>query len=165
MVHLQAGLFNPRHVYTAPPGITLTQEHHESTRPEQLYARLSKATIVIHSTVRMDAEALSEAVSPNLKLIAITAVGTDTVDLEACRRRGIRVCNCPGTNVESVANHVMALYFAARRNIVRVDRATKEGTWARTGTMLSSLIEDREEGWCLTCDEEVVGLLGYGFVG
>ncbi|OKL63730.1 hypothetical protein UA08_00905 [Talaromyces atroroseus] len=164
LVHLQAGLFNPPHVFTAPPGVTLTQEHHPSTALDQLHARIRNATIIVLSYLRIDAETLSKAVSPNLKFIAITAVGTDTVDLEACRRRGIRVASCPGSNVESVTNHVMALYFAARRNIVRIDRATKDGTWKRTGSMLGDMLEFRDGGLCLTCDEEVVGILGYGTV-
>lgn len=165
LVHLQAGLFDPPHQYTAPPGITLTQEHHSTTSPEQLHARIRDATIIVLCYTRLDAEALSEAVSPKLKLIAVTAVGTDSVDLEACRKRGIRVTNCPGSNVEAVSNHVMALYFAARRNIVRMDRATKIGTWANFGTSLSDGMADRDGNWCLTCDEEVMGIIGYGYVG
>lgn len=165
LVHLQAGLFDPPHVFTAPPGITLTQEHHSTTTPDQLHARIRDATIIVLCYTRIDAEALSEAVSPKLKLVAITAVGTDSVDLEACRKRGIRVTNCPGSNVEAVSNHVMALYFAARRNIVRMDRATKIGTWVKFRSSLSDGMADREGNWCLTCDEEVMGILGYGYVG
>ena len=165
LVHLQAGLFDPPHQFAAPPGITLTQEHHPTTTPEQLHDRIRDATIIVLSYTRIDAEALSEAVSPRLKLIAVTAVGTDSVDLEACRKRGIRVTNCPGSNVEAVSNHVMALYFAARRNIVRMDRATKIGTWVKFRSSLSDGMADRDGNWCLTCDEEVMGILGYGYVG
>lgn len=165
LVHLQAGLFNPRHVFTAPPGVTLTQEHHLNTAPDQLYDRLRDATIIVFSYVHIDAVALSEAVSPNLKFIAITAVGTDTVDLEACRRRGIRVASCPGTNVESVANHVMAQYFAARRNVVRMDRVVKDGTWKRHRLLPYSMLDDADGASCLTADEEIVGILGHGTVG
>ncbi|EED21486.1 D-isomer specific 2-hydroxyacid dehydrogenase family protein [Talaromyces stipitatus ATCC 10500] len=165
LVHLQAGLFDPSHQFTAPPGITLTQEHYSNTTPDQLHARLRDATILVLCYTRINAEALSEAVSPKLKFIAITAVGTDSVDLETCRRRGIRVSNCPGSNVESVSNHVMALYFAARRNVVRMDRATKDGTWLKVGSMLSNRMADRDGDWCLTCEEEVMGILGYGYVG
>lgn len=165
LVHLQAGLFDPPHVYTAPPGITLTQEHHPTTTPEQLHERLRDATIVVLCYTRLDAEALSEAVSPKLTLVAITAVGTDSVDLEACRRRGIRVTNCPGSNVESVSNHVMALYFAARRNVVHMDRTVKDGGWGEMSSTISGAMTDRDGDWCLTCEEETMGVFGYGYVG
>ena len=146
LVHLQAGLFDPPHVFTAPPGITLTQEHYSTTTADQLYARIRDATIIVSSYIHLNAKALSEEVSPKLKLVAVTAVGTDMVDLEACRRRGIRVTNCPGSNVEGVSNHVMALYFAARRNIVRMDRATKLGTWAKVRSSLSNQYAQRGGG-------------------
>jgi hypothetical protein len=37
--------------------------------------------------------------SPNLKYIVRHGAGYDAVDIDACRKRGIIVCNCPGVNV------------------------------------------------------------------
>lgn len=114
---------------------------------------------------RLDSVALSEEVTPNLKFIAVTAVGTDSVDLETCRRRGILVSNCPAANVESVSNHAMALYFAARRNVVQMDRVVKDGVWPKEGPKVALRMKDTSQGLGLTCKEETVGIIGFGSVG
>lgn len=40
------------------------------------------------------------------------------VDLEACKERGVKVCNVPAASNEAVAEHTIALYFALRRCVV-----------------------------------------------
>ena len=51
---------------------------------------------------KFTADVISPASSPNLKAIAILATGTDHVDLEAARARGISVFNTPHANSEVV---------------------------------------------------------------
>jgi lactate dehydrogenase-like 2-hydroxyacid dehydrogenase len=105
------------------------------------------------------------AYHPDLQFIAVTAVGTDPVDLEACRRRGIRVSNCTAANVESVSNHALALYLAARRKIIQMNTTTASGDWANRVSPISSGMVDRDGNMPLTFEDEVVGILGYGAVG
>jgi hypothetical protein len=165
LVVTQAGVFSPPIQFTAPPGINLTQEHFKDTTPDQLHERIHKASIIVMCWTRLDSVALSEAVTPNLKFIAVTAVGTDSVDLETCRRRGILVSNCPAANVESVSNHAMALYFAARRNVVQMDRVVKDGVWHKEGPSVALRMKDSNQGLGLTSEEETVGIIGFGSVG
>ncbi|CRG89568.1 glycerate dehydrogenase [Talaromyces islandicus] len=165
LVVTQAGVFSPPIQFTAPPGINLTQEHFSDTTPDQLHERIHKASIIVMCWTRLDSVALSEVVTPNLKFIAVTAVGTDSVDLETCRRRGILVSNCPAANVESVSNHAMALYFAARRNVVQMDRVIKDGIWDKDGPSVALRMKDRNQGLGLTSEEETVGIIGFGSVG
>lgn len=165
LVVTQAGVFSPPIQFEAPPGVSLTQEHFPDTTPDQLHERIHKATIIVSCWTRLDSVALSEAVTPNLKFIAVTAVGTDSVDLEMCRRRGILVSNCPAANVESVSNHVMAMYFSARRNVVQMDRVVKDGVWHKDGPSVALRMKDRNQNLCLTCEEETVGVIGFGSVG
>ncbi|KAH8698567.1 D-isomer-specific 2-hydroxyacid dehydrogenase family protein [Talaromyces proteolyticus] len=167
IVVAQAEVFTSPLQFSAPPGINITQELYPNTTPDQVHERCRNATIIVLSYLRLDAIALSEAITPNLKFIAIAAVGTDSVDLEACRKRGIIVSNCPAANVESVSNHVMGMYFAARRNVIRMDRVVKDGNWFKNGhgPLVSGKMKDKNQELCLTCDEETVGILGYGSVG
>lgn len=165
LVVTQAGVFSPPIQFTAPPGINLTQEHFQDTTPDQLHERIHKASIIVMCWTRLDSVALSEAVTPNLKFIAVTAVGTDSVDLETCRRRGILVSNCPAANVESVSNHAIAMYFAARRNVVQMDRVIKDGVWHRDGPSVALRMKDKNQGLGLTSEEETVGIIGFGSVG
>lgn len=57
-------------------------------------------------------------------------VGVDTIDLEAARRRGIKVANVPdyGADIE-VADHAAALTLALVRRVVTRDEQVKAGQW------------------------------------
>jgi glycerate dehydrogenase len=54
------------------------------------------------------------AALPELKMIAISATGTNNVDLDACRERGIVVSNIRGYAGHTVPEHVMALCWRFR---------------------------------------------------
>ena len=66
---------------------------------------------------------------PKLRLISIWAVGTDNVDLEACRDLGITVCNTPGYAATGVAEHAIALALAVTHQIAAGDRRIRGGGW------------------------------------
>lgn len=54
---------------------------------------------------------------PNLKFIATRSTGFDHIDLEACKKRGIKVANLPSYSQYSVAEHTFALLLALSRNL------------------------------------------------
>jgi len=56
---------------------------------------------------------------PRLKLIVSRATGHDHIDLEACRARGIVVCNVPDYGAHMIAEHAFGLMLAVARNICR----------------------------------------------
>ena len=66
---------------------------------------------------------------PNLRLISIWAVGTDNVDLEACRDLGITVCNTPGYAAIGVAEHAIALALAVTHQLAAGDSRIRGGGW------------------------------------
>ena len=68
---------------------------------------------------------------PSLRMISIWGTGTDNVDLDACRERGIAVANTPGVNANSVAEHTLALMLAVTRQIPSMDRGVRAGQWPR----------------------------------
>jgi D-3-phosphoglycerate dehydrogenase len=69
--------------------------------------------------------------SPSLRMISIWGTGTDNVDVDACRERGISVTNTPGVNAHSVAEHTLALMLAVTRQIPAMDRGVRAGQWPR----------------------------------
>lgn len=89
--------------------------------------------------------------SPDLRMISIWGTGTDNVDLDACRARGVLVTNTPGVNANSVAEQAIALMLAVARQIPAMDRGTREGKWPRA--MLVQL-----EG-------KTLGVVGLGAIG
>lgn len=72
---------------------------------------------------------------PALRIIAIRGVGTDGIDLDLARRRGIVVTTTPGLLTEDVADHAVGLLLACARGVCRSDRFVRDGGW-RTGAVL-----------------------------
>lgn len=163
IVYLQADFINvPEYDLVAPN--TYTQAIHPMTSLADLHARIHDATILVFSRLPIDATALSPEVTPHLKLIVVVATGTDCVDLEACKKRGIAVSNCPSANFEAVSEHAIGLYFATRRKMLPLNSLTRAGEWPQQKTLLYQAL-DRDGAPPLTCQEEVVGLIGNGTVG
>ncbi|MGB8516321.1 MAG: D-2-hydroxyacid dehydrogenase [Gallionella sp.] len=98
-----------------------------ATSTEQVVSRLQHATIAISNKVVLSRDALAQL--PKLKVIAIAATGTNNVDLDYCRERGIVVCNIRNYSVHSVPEHVFMLTLALRRNLLAFLDEVKNGAW------------------------------------
>jgi glycerate dehydrogenase len=108
-----------------------TLEVFSGTAPEQVAQRISDADVVITNKVALSRTALEAA--SNLKLVAISATGTDNVDLPTCHERGVRVTNVRGYAVHTVPEHTFALIFALMRSIVAYHDSVRKGRWAESG--------------------------------
>jgi len=87
------------------------------------------AVLTLRAYSRFSERVLAECSS--LQLISIWGTGTDNVDLNACRARGIAVKNTPGVNANAVAEHTLALMLAITRRIPAMDRGVRDGQWPR----------------------------------
>lgn len=76
---------------------------------------------------RIDADILAAAKS--LKMIATGAVGTNNIDLVACRARGIPVSNTPDVLTETTADFGWALLMATARRLGEAERYVRAGQW------------------------------------
>lgn len=121
-------------VATIPSQISipnLTFEHQfqqfDLTEPDQIIERIQAADIVITNKVKLTAEVLAHA--PNLRLIAVAATGTDNIDLAYCRDKQIAVANVQGYGTRSVPEHVIAMMFALKRNLVGYHQDIAAGVW------------------------------------
>ncbi|KAF2642208.1 hypothetical protein P280DRAFT_468646 [Massarina eburnea CBS 473.64] len=154
-------------VFDFPADTTYTLTAHDTTPTRALlHERVREATIIIVTTVKLDAETLASDVTPNLRLVAVMATGTDPIDLAACRQRGICVTNCPAANVDAVSEHAISLYFAARRRTVLLDGLTREvpSLWSQNGS-LNTFMRYADGKPPLSCKDEVMGVVGYGALG
>ncbi len=103
---------------------------YKSTRPDQVIERLQGCSIAIVNKVPMSSvtvDALSD-----LKMIAVAATGTNQIDLEACRRRGIVVSNIRGYAEHTVPEHVFSLLLALSRNLVAWRESLLAGRWQQS---------------------------------
>ncbi|WGW00732.1 D-2-hydroxyacid dehydrogenase [Vibrio sp. YMD68] len=121
---------------TVPKQITIAPlpfEHHwleyEETSPDDVVERLKHADIVLVNKVVLDAKRLSKL--PNLRLIAVAATGYNNVDVDYCRDANIAVTNVQGYATQSVPEHVIAMLFALRRNLVGYHQDIQQGEWQR----------------------------------
>ena len=130
---------------------------YEETRPDEVFERLRRATIVISNKLAMREPQLSA--SPRIKLIAIAATGFDNVDLEFCRQHGIAVCNTRGYAVNSVPEHVLMLILALHRNLLAYRQDVKDGKWqhSKQFCLLTHPLHD--------IHGSTLGILGYGSIG
>lgn len=82
---------------------------------EQTIERAKDADIIITSKVILSREVLQQL--PKLKLIAITATGTNNVDLDAAKELGVAVKNVTGYSATTVPEHVLGMIFALKHSL------------------------------------------------
>ncbi|GBQ41616.1 glyoxylate/hydroxypyruvate reductase B [Komagataeibacter europaeus] len=92
---------------------------------------------------------------PHLEIIAINGIGTDAVDLNEAKRRGIHVTTTPGVLTDDVADMAMGLLLSLLRGLPAADRYVRDGGWGRRpAPPLGHRVSGRR-----------LGILGMGHVG
>jgi len=102
-------------------------KEYPATGAEQTPERLKDATIAITNKVQLQRGILEQL--PKLKMVAVAATGTDNVDIEYCRGRGIVVSNVRNYSVHTVPEHVFMLMLALRRNLLSFHADVRNGAW------------------------------------
>src|SRR5215467_5711809 len=126
--------------------------HPKSLAPGALAAALKGAYFVgIRSATTLSAEILERA--PKLIAIGCFCIGTNQVDLEFARRRGIPVFNAPFSNTRSVAELVLAEIILLMRGIPQRNAAAHRGEWMKTATGAREVRGKK------------LGIVGYGHIG
>jgi len=105
---------------------------HPRTRVEDMLERLSDASIAVVNKLPMPGALLDQL--PKLQLIAVVATGTDRIDFEACRRRGVAVSNIPGYASHTVPEHAIMLMLTLRRQLIAYRRDVRAGRWEKSPT-------------------------------
>jgi phosphoglycerate dehydrogenase-like enzyme len=124
------------------------------TDKDTFLREMRNADILLHVLEPVTAEVIDAA--PRLRLIQKIGIGVNTIDLDAARRRGIAVCNMPGTNTQAVAELTLLLMLATLRHLAELDRLTRAGKgWAFDPALPDDLGE---------LSGRTVGLVGFGAV-
>ena len=104
---------------------------YQRTLPGEVAGRIAEADIVIANKVPVSGQALQSA--PRVKLIAVAATGTDIIDIEACRKRGIVVSNIRNYAINTVPEHTFALILTLRRSVLSYRDSVLKGRWQEAG--------------------------------
>lgn len=89
-----------------------------------LVERSRDADVVVLSNLPYPREVIEQCSS--LKLILVAFTGVDHVAMDACRERGVTVCNCAGYSTVAVADLVFGMAIALCRNLIPCDRVVRE---------------------------------------
>lgn len=89
--------------------------------------------------------------APRLKVISKWGTGIDSIDQQACRDLGIRVCNTPNAFTIPVADSTFAYMLAFARRTFEMDTEMKAGRW------------EKLPGFSLA--EKTLGVIGVGNIG
>jgi D-3-phosphoglycerate dehydrogenase len=127
---------------------------------EELISACSEADAVIALGIRITPGYIfSLKVIENLnkcRLIALTGIGYDNVDISAATEKGICVANVPYYCLEEVSDHAMALILACARKFYQLLPDIKSGKWSTQADYLSALKPlHRLSG-------QTLGLIGFG---
>ena len=110
----------------------------------------------VHFLGIRSATQITEAVldaAPKLISIGCFCIGTNQVDLVACKKRGIAVFNSPFGNTRSVAELVIAEVIMLLRGIPEKNVAAHAGRWMKTAKGSTE------------CRGKTLGIIGYGHIG
>jgi glycerate dehydrogenase len=140
------------------PNFPHNYKEYESTwTPEEIVDRLKDASIAIINKVPMRADVLKQL--PKLKLIAVAATGTDVVDKAYCKEHGVTVVNIRNYAFNTVPEHVIALMFALRRNLLAYIEDVRAGRWGEVDQFCFFDHPIRDVAG------STLGVIGYGAIG
>lgn len=116
---------------------------------DELIEYYKEADAIITGLEKIDDDLLSKL--PKLKLIAKYGVGLDNIDLDACKKRNIKIGWTGGVNKHSVAEMALGLMLMLTRNLYTTSNQLKLGTWNKSG------------GFSLK--NRTIGIVGLGHIG
>ncbi|KAA8710443.1 D-2-hydroxyacid dehydrogenase [Helicobacter canis] len=127
------------------------------TSYDETYERVKDADIILTNKVVLDKPLLSKL--PNLKLIVVTATGTNIVDVEYAKERNIPVRNAAGYSTLSVAQHTLTFALNLLSQMPYYDGYVKQGQWAKSACF-THLAQGRRD-----IDGLAWGIIGLGAIG
>ncbi|HTY48076.1 MAG TPA: D-2-hydroxyacid dehydrogenase [Steroidobacteraceae bacterium] len=146
------GDLDPGALRAVLPQLTL----HDFTPDARIGERMAGSEMLLLNKLQITRELM--VANPQLRLIAVSATGTNNIDLQAARERGIAVCNVRDYCTRSVMQHVLAVILEHTHRL-RQYRELALASWSRSAqfTMLDYPIRE-------LCNR-TLGIIGYGTLG
>lgn len=105
-------------------------ELYDATAPEQVIERMQSAQVMLVNKVKITPEHF--AALPNLKLILVSATGTDNVDKAAAQAHSVVVCNVTAYGTPSVAQHTLMLMLNLATRFEPYRTQVQQGAWSQS---------------------------------
>lgn len=130
---------------------------HRLYAADQPDALLDRVASRIRGVVTGGANGLPAALMARLsalEIIAINGIGTDAVDLELARARGIHVTTTPDVLTDDVADMALGLILMTLRDLGAGERIVRAGRWGKAAQPLATQVTGKR-----------LGIVGLGRVG
>jgi glycerate dehydrogenase len=130
---------------------------HDRTSPGEIIERAKDAEILLTNKTVLTDEIMSKL--HKAKYIGLLSTGTNVVDLDAARRRGITVTNIPAYSTASVAQLVFALLLELCMGTGINNRAVHDGEWVSSADFSFTKVP------LVELAGKTMGIIGYGSIG
>lgn len=130
---------------------------YDFTLKEDIPSRVADADVIITNKMIINEESVGTA--KHLKLVCVTATGTNNLDKDYLEKRGIAWRNVAGYSTESVAQHTFAMLFYLLEKLNYYDMYVKEGRYAND-TSFTHFAERFHE-----ISGKTWGIIGLGTIG
>lgn len=130
---------------------------HRLWQASEPHAVLAEIGGLIEGVVTGGAKGLSREIMaqlPALKIVAVSGIGTDAVDLAYAAERGIFVTTTPGVLTDDVADMALGLLIATLRQMSESEQVVRAGRWPQTTLPLARKVTGT-----------TIGIVGMGRVG
>ena len=124
---------------------------------EEIPERVKDADVLIVNKIAINEQTIGTA--KNLKLVCVTATGTNNLDKEYLKKRGIAWRNVAGYSTESVTQHTFALLFYLSEKIRYYDDYVKDEKYIND-TVFTHFAEHFNE-----VNGKTWGIIGLGTIG
>ena len=130
---------------------------YERTTSEEVLERCTGSEVIFTNKVILNSETIEQL--PELKYIGVLATGTNVVDLNFAKERGICVTNIPGYSTDSVVQHVLALMLHFSSKVSIHNDAVQQGDWVNSIDFSFTL------GTLNELSGKTLGIIGLGTIG
>lgn len=130
---------------------------YDLTSPEEVPGRITDADVIVVNKVPVNEQTIGSA--QNLKLVCVSATGTNNLDKEYLASRKIEWRNAAGYSTDSVAQHTFAMLFYLMEQIRYYDDYVKDGSYSSSGLFTHFGTPFHELG------SMTWGILGLGAIG
>lgn len=130
---------------------------YDRTAPEDIVSRIGDAEVVILNKVPITEDTLNQC--SHIRYIGVLATGYNVVDVEACKKRGIPVCNIPTYGTAAVGQFAIAMLLEICHHVAHHSDAVHEGRW------------ESNPDWCfwdyplIELADKTMGIIGFGRIG
>ena len=137
--------------------IKILEEYAEVEVSDQFYKvvpseKLKGCIAVLVGDSVINEDSLEEA--DELRLVQKIGAGVNTIDINACTKRGIYVCNLPGVNALDVAEFVVGAMISSLRDFPRMDRVARRAAWNERPRLVGERLTGKK-----------IGIIGLGRIG